>query len=258
MLASSGKRVATGIASFLSDLLPPTCNDENSLKLLQDLCSISSSILRNTRRCRAHFEVSFGFICKFLVAYGGTVEKEALASLNGCSNQGSERDVAKLLEELMITTVAAVQECLGSVWTSHSEQGNGQDAFESKGSPARKPLTKSNESLVGILSLLKQAVISCPNFLLHLPSQGKERDDDLLIRRAIDSAVASLNDSDPEITRNAIAFLKTLVRLMFSSFTCFARRRAEDRFSLACVYVPGAAQFLTAHATEVLRFRIAR
>jgi hypothetical protein len=200
-------------------MLPSSCDDASNFKLLRELCSLACSILTETSTHRAHFEVVYGFICKFLETYGESVEKVALATLSGASIQGSETEMVKLLEEVMLRTVAAVQETLGNVWTSASEQGNGQEAFESKPSPARKPQTKSNESLAGILSFLKQALISCPVFLLHLPSApGKDSEDDMLLRRAIDSAVASLNDSDPELTRNAIAFLKTLVRMRFLPF----------------------------------------
>jgi hypothetical protein len=185
---------------------------------------LASSILRKTSVSKTHCEVVSGFVCKFLVAHGNTVEKVASASQNGSSVRDSDREVAELLEELMSSTVAAVQESLGSIWICRSEQGNGQDAFESKPLPVQKPQAKSNESLAGILSFLQQALVSCPIFLLHIPAApGNGRDDNKLLRKAIDAAVESLNDSDPEITRNSIYFLKTLVWIHTCSVSCFSR-----------------------------------
>lgn len=207
----TGKRVAIGLSTILSDLLPPTCDDEMSLKLLRELCTVATSILRKTSRSKAHFEVVFGFICKFLLVHGETVEIFSVAARSGHAIQGSGREIGTLLEELVLRTVASVQELLGDVWTSRGEQRNGQDAFESNPSPPRTAQKKSNESLAGMLSFLKQALVSCPTFLLHLHCVKEHEGGDLLFRRAVDSAVASLNDNNPEITGSAIGFLNALV-----------------------------------------------
>lgn len=184
---------------------------------------MTTAVLKKTSSSRAHFEVAFEFVGNFVTTYGEDVEKGALATLSGSLLHDNVRELGRLLEKLILDTVAAVQENLGNVWTSPmSEQGMGEDAFERKPSPVRKPQMKSNESLAGILCFLKKAMGVCPVFLLHLPaSPGKDREDDMLLRRAVDSAVVSLNDSDPEIARNSIAFLEALVSsLCFLLINC--------------------------------------
>ena len=206
--------VASSLTELLSDLLPPACHDLTSVRLLDKLCSVATAFLQKTSSSRAHFEVAFEFVGNYVNAYGGDVEKGTLSTLGGSSVQDFTKELGRLLEQLILGTVAAVQENLGNVWDSPSEQGQGEDAFESKPSPVRKPQMKSNESLAGILSFLTKGLEVCPVFLLHLPAApGKDPEDDMLLRRAVDSAVASLNDSDPEIARNSIAFLEALVRM---------------------------------------------
>jgi len=189
------------------------CHDAASVKLIGELCSIATAVLEKASDSRAHFEVAFVFVGNFVTAYGADVETGALATLAGTSVQDHIKELGRLLESLILGTVAAVQENLGNVWTSPSEQGNGEEAFERKPSPVKRPHMKSNESLAGILLFLTKALGVCPVFLLHLPAgPGKDREDDKLLRRAVDSAVVSLNDDDPEIVRNSIAFLEALVR----------------------------------------------
>ena len=179
-------------------------------------------MLRKASDSRAHFEVAFAFVDKFLSAYGDLVEKGALDALGGSPVQEHVKEPGRLLEDLILETTTSVQENLGDIWTNPSEQGNGEEAFERKPSPVRKPTMKSNESLAGILSFLTKALDICPVFLLHLPAaKGKDFEDDMLLRRAVDSSVASLNDSDPELAKNSISFLQTLVR---SDTTSLAHR----------------------------------
>jgi hypothetical protein len=112
----------------------------------------------------------------------------------------------------MLGTIAATQASLGSVWTSPKEQEEGQSAFESKPFPAPKPGSISDESLGGMLSLTRKGLEQCPAFFLQLPAgRGIDRGDDTLLRRAVTSAVASLNDTDPDIVLNAIMLLNAMV-----------------------------------------------
>lgn len=151
--------------------------------------------------------------------YGEGIESGALAALSGSTLSDQVREVGRLLEELLLNTVAAVQESLGDVWTSPREQGQGQAAFESKPpAPAPKAPPKSNELLGGLLSLLAKCLNICPLFLLHVPAApGVNRDSDLLLRRAVDSAVSCLDDVDPETTRCAIHFLHEMVRTVLGT-----------------------------------------
>lgn len=144
--------------------------------------------------------------------YGETVEKGFVASLAGVQILNSDRDLRTFLEELITHNVAAAKESLGNVWTMPREQKNGQDAFESKPPPKRQPLSKSNECLGAVLSVLAKCVDKCPLLTLQLPAApGVESGNDRLIRRAVDSAVDALGFTDPEIVRNAVLFLIALV-----------------------------------------------
>jgi len=211
--------VAASMTELLSDLLPPVCHDAESVKLLRELCGLVTAVLKRASDSRAHFEVAFVFVGDFVATYGEDVEKGALAALSGSSLPDHVREIGRLLENLILETIASVQENLGNVWTNPSEQGNGEEAFERKPSPVKKPQMKSNESLAGILSFLTKALEVCPVFLLHLPAApGKDHEDDMLLRRAVDSAVASLNDSDPELARHSISFLKAMVCISSSLY----------------------------------------
>jgi hypothetical protein len=128
-------------------------------------------------------------------------------------------EVDPLLRSLIVNVIEAVQESLGQVWTKQSEQDNGQVAFESKPMPTPKVSLKSSESLGGVLDALTQGLICCPKFLICIPSPGSgithdtNTSDDVLLRRAVDAAAASLEEySNDDGLHSAILFLKTLVK----------------------------------------------
>jgi hypothetical protein len=192
--------------------MPPDYDINGSLTLLKDLCAVSSSMLRTQNGSPVHFESIFEFLKDFVYTHGHKIEKWALASTESMSVNFNDEEAARLLEDLMLGTIEATRASLGSVWTSPKEQGEGQSAFESKPPPAPKPGSISNESLAGMLSLTQKGLDQCPVFFLQLPAvRGIDREDDRLLRRAVDSAVASLNDSDPDIVLNAIIILTAMV-----------------------------------------------
>jgi hypothetical protein len=67
-------------------------------------------------------------------------------------------------------------------------------------------------SLGGMLSLTQKGLEQCPVFFLQLPAgRGIDGGDDILVRRAVTSALASLNDTDPDIVLNSILVLTGMV-----------------------------------------------
>jgi hypothetical protein len=192
--------------------MPPDYDSNGSLSLLKDLCAVSSSMLKTQNGSAVHFESIFEFLEDFVHTHGHKIDKLALESNESMSINLNDKEAARLLEDLMLGTLAATRASLGSAWTSPKEQGEGQSAFESKPPPAPKPGSISNESLAGMLSLTQKGLEQCPAFFLQLPAgRGIDRADDKLLRRAVDSAVASLNGTDPDIVLNAITLLTAVV-----------------------------------------------
>ena len=135
-----------------------------------------------------------------------------VASLAGNPITEPDQKLGEMFENQVLVTIASVQDILGNAWTCASEQGNGQDARESVPTPPRVDPPKSNEALGCMLTFSTKAVETCPVFLFQLPSApDKDRDEDKLLRRAVDSAVVALNDTDPEIVESSIVFLMALV-----------------------------------------------
>jgi hypothetical protein len=207
----TSQNISTAVSILLSALMPPNYDIKGSLTLLKDLCAVSSSMLRTQHDRPVHSEAIFEFLEDFVHTHGHKIEK-ALESTGSMSNNLNDKEAARLLEDLVLGTIAATQASLGSVWASPKEQGGGQSAFESKPSPAPKPGSISDESLGGMLSLTQKGLEQCPVFFLQLPAGlGIDRGDDTLLRRAVTSAVASLNDTDPDIVLNAILLLTAMV-----------------------------------------------
>jgi hypothetical protein len=192
--------------------MPPDYDINGSMALLKDLCAVSASMLKTQHGRPVHFESIFEFLEDFVHTHGYKIEKWASESTESMSVNLNDKEAARLLENLMLGTITATQASLGSVWTIPKEQEEGQSAFERKPSPAPKPGSISDESLGGMLSLTRKGLEQCPVFFLQLPAgRGIDRGDDILLRRAVTSAVASLNDTDPDIVLNAIMLLTAMV-----------------------------------------------
>jgi hypothetical protein len=196
--------------------MPPDYDSKGSLTLLKNLCNVASSMLHVQTTNPVHFGSVFEFLEDFVHTHGDKIERSTLESVQGAAVNSHDKEAAGLLESLLLGTIAATRASLGSVWTSPKEQGQGQSAFESKPPPAPKPGSVPNESLAGMFSLLQKLLGICPVFTLNLPAgPGLDSEEDRLLRRAIDSAAASLDDTDTDIIVNAIVFLTTAV-----SFLC--------------------------------------
>jgi hypothetical protein len=191
------KNVATSLKDILSHLVPATCDNENSLKLLRELCSLSSSILtRKTERGNDHFAVAFCFIRKILDIHGDLVENETSVT-NGQSSREGDSDAAKIVADLMLVVVSVIEAHFGAAQCEQQETSS---------------VKVSNELLAGILMFLNQALISCPNALMQLSAKSESIVDvETLFRRVIDNAVSSLCANDPDTLQSSFTFLTTLV-----------------------------------------------
>ena len=197
---------------------------------------IISSIRVNALSKNAPFQEVFDLIGACIDLYGTTIEKGFVASMAGTEILKSDQEVTRLIEDLIVTNVASAKESLGTVWTLPREQKNGQDAFESKPLPRRQPVVKSTESLSAVLVMLTKCLGKCPLFSMHLPvAPGVENDTDMLLRRAVDSSVDCLSAGDPEITKTAILFIKTLVSDHALNAFCYLFSLTSFRMQLCSV-----------------------
>ena len=214
LFVSTSQNISTAINSFLAEFLPPTCADESSLTLLKDVSAIASTVISKAGGNSGHFTSVCYFLDQFVHTYGEAIEKDI-------SSGKAENGLGRILEDLLRDTVTVARDHLGSEWTRAKEQGQGQPPFESKPSPSPRPDSVSNGCLVGIFSVLASCVDICPSFSIRLvASPAIHREDDLLLRRAIDSAMASLNENDSELVLNAVKLLKAMV-----SLHCITKRK---------------------------------
>lgn len=214
------KKVARGLTTFLSELLPPTCDSENNLQLVKELCKLAVLVLQVPKTLSAHnFYAVINFVEKLLTTYGEVL---------GCTTDVPMycKDIENIVKSMIWNIIDAEKGSLGLAWTNPikgSEQLNGQSAYESKSVPIQKiPLKKSNmESLSGVLSLLTQGLVSCPAFIMSIPAISTiengtaidpDENRDLLFRRAAVTACTSLDEHhDTEVVQSAVAFLLALV-----------------------------------------------
>jgi hypothetical protein len=207
----------------MTQCLPPECIDDLSVSFVKELCLVATSIIQSD--CNGEKQLNFqpvlDFLKTFVKIHGDVIDKNAKSTLEGGStpsNAERGREVGKCLETLLLTTVVGINNLLGSTWTSAQRQGNGQPAFESKAEPVDDKRQVSNEALSAMFSLLKTCAERCPVFLLHLPAApGLDRDEDLLLRRAVESAVTSLLEPEVATSKGAMEFLLATVVLTQSS-----------------------------------------
>lgn len=207
--------VAASLCLLLSNLMPKSVGEESALTILDELFTLARTMVKaeNADVCCG----IFGFLSEFLHTFGGVVEQGAAAAVRGLKVTEREKQLGRLFEDLMMVALSSSRSLLGIAWTSPTEQGQGQPAFESKPKPSLKVENASNGCLLGIFLLLNSCLGICPVALLHLPAgPGVDADDDGLLRRAIDSAVLTLCDCDPAIAASAMRLLKTMVNTMMA------------------------------------------
>lgn len=206
--------MARALCTLLIDLLPPSVRDDYGLGLLRDLGGIASSMIASGIASRELFECFCGFLHEFIMAHGEAIDRGAASMLQASSGFAAEREIFRLAEGLFLRAIEYARPALGEDWTRPVEQGQGQPPFESRNASAPRLPEASKDCLAALLPLLRACVDLAPIFFSYLPARpGVDRDQDMLLRRAVDSTVGSLNESDSNLVRSAIVFLETMVSL---------------------------------------------
>jgi hypothetical protein len=169
-----------------------------------------------------NFAPIIAFLRTMAEIHGKDIDQYALLSLKGETRGNDEvedraRRIGQALESVLLMTTEGVQSLLGSTWTNAQQQGNGQPAFESKsqlGDQGSLFLQVSRAALAPMLSLLKTCAEHCPIFLLHLPAaKDQDRNEDLLVRRAVESAVSSILDPDVDTSTSCMDYLESTLEM---------------------------------------------
>jgi hypothetical protein len=210
------------LTAFLVDLIPPICESEDDVNLINELCQLASSVLqRSTIKPKANFGAIFSFMRKLLASNGSIIETTSHDSIHN-SPLYSE-DIRAILKSMMLKIIGAVQ--VFDAWKS-SDQVNGQAAHQSKSLPILNSPRKTldTEYLSGVLLFLRQGLVSCPNFTMNISDITSDAENgepidpqtkgEILVRRSFDSAVATLNESnDIDTVQSVLLFLLALVRM---------------------------------------------
>ena len=211
------KRVATALGTFLVEFMPPECKNKGNLSVLHELCSVALSILKNNdSESQARFKPVFRFLTAFVSAHGYFAEHRAQEALKGQVAPDENSGVVVILTDLLLAAVDEFQTAsVAASATNTKKQGQGQPAYESKTLPAPKGDAHIGEEMCEMLSLFESLLERCPSYFFQLPSApGLEGQNDLLHRKATETAVGLLNESDAETSKCAMAYLETLVRLL--------------------------------------------
>lgn len=194
--------------------LPRDLQKDGGMSLLNELCSLSSSILTNADGSQVALRPATQFLNELVYVHGSSIEERAIEIVNHSHDEAANKDEAgKLLEGLIMSLIEASQSVLGAA-RGGEHQRRGQEPFESKIQP--EPEEKASTSiggLAGIFSILTVCVKECPVFLLHLRlrTDGPGHRKSLLVGRAVDSASAALTESDVETVTTSLVFLESAV-----------------------------------------------
>jgi hypothetical protein len=238
-LFCSFKSLANAIVNFLIESLPPKCHNNHDASLLQQLTETAASMLQGSPNSERtpHIQPILDLLQVYVKVHGDVLETNARSLLDPDNNPagvGAEwgRVVGECLEKLLLATVNAMRNSLGTTWTSPQRQGQGQPAFETKAEPmSHRHATTTNECLPAIFSLLRTCAERCPYVLVHLPAgPGLDREEDTLYRRSVESAVSSLVEADVDTSQSAMEYLASTVKLTQSS-SGDVRHAAEDALS---------------------------
>jgi hypothetical protein len=214
----------------MTKCIPPDFNTNSAVEFVEELCTIASSIVESDSSNATNFEPVLKFLEAFVTRHGDLLDQSTRSALQGQSS-GIEQEIGSCVESLVLSTVDSISHLLGSTWTSQ-RQGNGQPAFETKEtpeSPSRKK--QSNRALSSMFCFLQVCAERCPIFLLRLPpGPAQDRNEDLLLRRAVEASMPSILESDVDTSSGAIQLLEATV-ILTESFSNDIRDVAEEIIS---------------------------
>ena len=211
--------MAAALGTFLVEFMPPECKNKGNLTVLKELSSIAFSILKKKdTESQAKFQPVFRFLTEFVSDHGDAAENKTQEAMKGQATPEGKSDVVLVLTDLLLAAVDEFQSAsIAASMTNVEEQGQGQPAYESKSLPAPKGDAHIGDEICGMLTLFKTCLERCPSYFFQLPSApGLEGQEDLLHRKATESAIALLNESDTETSKHAMGYLEALVRILLS------------------------------------------
>lgn len=221
-LLACHQTVSEALGYFLVSCVPPQLDSDESVALVKELFALAKSMIPEDNANNAPLLAVSEFMERVVDMYGSAVEVAALQTLDVSTPTATpdvSQETGRLLEELLLASIQAAQNTLGTAWTLNKVQGQGQLSFESKTKPESEEKPTATDVLASIFTVLIACSKNCPTFLVYLPATpGGDRDDDRLISRAVDSAVSALVEPDFDVARTAILFLKSTVRILCTAF----------------------------------------
>jgi hypothetical protein len=212
--------------------LPSDIENQASMELLRELCSIATTIIRKGdvkwRNGLVYVPV-FNFVETFVKVLGPVIDETSSAILQGRTLSDQQYyKIHRLLQSTVFAAVTVMDDHQnhqqhyhpGSVLARAQQggqqlQGNGQPAFETKTKPppasstVDPTITLSSVGLVSMFSFLTTCMKYCPHFLIGMTVRPSPDDDEegSLLERTVDLAVSSLLDFDSETCNQAMLFL---------------------------------------------------
>lgn len=193
-------------------------HSEESIGLILELFKLSSSMLRESEIASGSLLAACEFVERVIDVHGSAIETAARLAMGDSSSADSAKaassDVGRLVENLLLKVVDTSKASFGSAWTRDKEQMPRQQSFESrpkaKVDAEEKPT--SPEVLAAVFAVLVACARKCPTLLVCLPAKPDgDAEHDRLLSRAVESSVSVLAESEFDVTRSSILFLKSVV-----------------------------------------------
>lgn len=233
--------VSSALGMFLVACLPRDIHTKGGMSLLNELCSLASSILTNSAGRTVSLQPVAEFVKDLVSVHGSMLEKRVVESIDQTGVAGVDEDeVGRLMEGLLMSLIEASRSALGTAWAG-KHQGQGQQPFESKAplELAVAPVPSSTDGLSGIFSILTACANECPLLLIHLnlpTNTSAGHSEPKLVGRAIESAVAVLAETDVEMVGSAMLFLESTVRSFYAMLFFFSLTLPSfSRYAFTCI-----------------------
>lgn len=197
------------MGEYLVDLLFFCRGYQSSFGLLSDLLDITQAILHSNKEKR-RLESILNFLIEFARHNGGELEKST-STVSSSHVAEPRQEMFGRLKGIFLTSVCEARDSILSCIPA--EQVEGQPALEYKTSSLNDSQV-TNELLWEMFSLLKECMVSCPTFILHLPStKDSTCDCDLFLTPMLKVTIACIDHNDADVGVQAIEFLTALVSL---------------------------------------------
>uniref|UniRef100_A0A7S1VM81 Uncharacterized protein n=1 Tax=Grammatophora oceanica TaxID=210454 RepID=A0A7S1VM81_9STRA len=221
---SGDREVSEALSTLLIACIPERMETAEDIGVLREVSTLASIIV-NTSSGNQDEALSavLDVISQVIAVHGASIDNaiNTILDNNGVSQSSISEDAGRCIESLLLKTIGATKDKLGAAWTRPKEQGQGQTAVESKSRGSSGELSlqdqkpTSTSALSSIFNVLETIARCCPAFLTHLPAaSGKDQETDRLLHRAMESAISSVTETDVDLVRNALLFLKSTVEVL--------------------------------------------